>query len=311
MSKAQITNKILMIRPANFGFNSETATSNSFQTEEGNVDRDEIAQKAIKEFDAVLAELLRRNVDVFAVEDTPEPVKPDAVFPNNWISFHEDGQLVVYPMMSRSRRQEIREDIIEGLQSIFEVNEVWRMDQGTQGENLEGTGSMVLDRANRIAYACRSLRTSEKLFQEFCQRFEFRPVMFDAYYTDGLPIYHTNVILALTKHASIVCLEAINDPAQAELVRNALSGSGKAVLEIDLEQVGQFAANMLQIEVPNSRPILLLSETALPTLSDGHLQTLKEESDIVNVSIPTIEKYGGGSIRCMLAEIFSRPRDAQ
>ena len=309
MSKAQITNKILMIRPANFGFNAETATSNSFQAADENIAAAEIAKMAIEEFDNVLAELLRRNVDVFTVEDTPEPVKPDAVFPNNWISFHEDGQLVVYPMMSRSRRQEIREDIIEGLQSIFQVNEVWRMDQATPGENLEGTGSMVLDRANGIAYACRSMRTSEKLFKDFCQHFNFRPVMFDAYYTDGLPIYHTNVILALTKHAAIVCLDAINDPSQAKQVREALSGSGKAVLEIDLKQVAQFAANMLQIEVPDSRPILLMSETALPTLSDGHLQTLKKESEIVSVSIPTIEKYGGGSIRCMLAEIFSGTRD--
>lgn len=304
MSRNQITNQILMIRPAHFGANPETAASNAFQESAETADKESIAHLAIQEFDGIVAQLISRGLDVYLVKDTPSPQKPDAIFPNNWISFHQCGTLVVYPMMSASRRQEVRNDVIEEIGNHFKIPDVWRLDRESHGEFLEGTGSLVLDRENRIAYACRSPRTSPKLLKRFCERLKFAPHLFDATDPNGQPIYHTNVMMALTQKYALVCTEAIPYPKQKEQLRQRLEKSGKVLLEISFDQVQRFAGNVLQLERPGEKPVLMVSAKAISSFNDEARSLLGEESEILCAEIPTIEKFGGGSIRCMLAEIF-------
>lgn len=304
----QITNQILMVRPACFGFNNETAASNSFQKNPAGLTPAQVSQKAIEEFDAVVETLMACQIDVFVVEDSPEPAKSDAVFPNNWISFHQTGSVVTYPMMSKSRRQEIREDLLEDLVAHFEINDVWRMEQQSGDAFLEGTGSMVLDRQNRIAYACRSPRTDPQLLDQFCERMNYRPVLFDAVYSDGVPVYHTNVIMAVTGKMVVICLESIVDEAQRESLKKVVGDSGKSIVDLDYQQIGNFAGNMLQVGDPQERPMLVMSKSARKSLKADQVTELENESDILAVSIPVIEQYGGGSLRCMLAELFVPPR---
>lgn len=300
----QTTHQILMVRPAQFGFNQETADSNSFQKNDTSLPTREISHQAIVEFDRVVETLMACGIDVYVIEDSPEPVKTDAVFPNNWISFHPSGTVVTYPMMSPARRNEVRADVLEDLTEYFAINEVWRLDQESSDVFLEGTGSMVLDRQNRIAYACRSPRTDDSLLNSFCQRFDFTPALFDAVYSDGVPVYHTNVIMAVTGKHVVICLESIPDPEQRQQVTSTIENSGKTIVDLTLQQVGQFAGNMLQIGKPGERPLLVMSKSARDSLTEDQITVLEDESDILAFGIPTIEKYGGGSIRCMLAEIF-------
>ena len=302
MSIAETTNRILMIRPACFGFNPETAASNSFQKLDDRHGPQDIARLALEEFDQVEQGLRRAGVLVDVIDDTLEPRKTDAVFPNNWISFHRSGWIVTYPMMSLTRRHEVREDILDRLKQVHSVRQVWRMDQESAGEFLEGTGSMVLDRKNRLAFACRSPRTSTTLLHRFCDRLEYQPVVFDAVFSDGLPIYHTNVLMTLTPHQGILCLEAIPDQRQRNQVREALEKSGKTILPLQLAQVAKFAGNMLSIGPPGGRPLLVMSRTAAESLRAEQRLELDRECDVLTFCIPTIERYGGGSIRCMLAE---------
>lgn len=305
MSRNQITNQILMIRPAHFGANPETAASNAFQESSLIADEASIAKLAMQEFDAVVGQLISRGLDVYLVKDTPDPIKPDAVFPNNWISFHECGTMVVYPMMSSLRRQEVRDDLIDELGKHFQMPSLWRLDQEAEGEYLEGTGSIVLDREHRSAYACRSPRTSDRLFHRFCERLRFEPNLFDATDLSGLPIYHTNVMMALTQKNALVCMEAISNARQREQICQSLQKSEKQILEITFDQVQQFAGNVLQLERPNEKPILMVSARAWSGFNDETKSRLSEESEILCAEIPTIEKFGGGSIRCMLAEVFA------
>jgi len=297
-----------MVRPARFGFNQETAASNPFQQVDSRLSPDEASRLALKEFDHVVEILMACGIEVYVVQDTPNPSKSDAVFPNNWISFHESGLMVTYPMMSKSRRREIREEILDDMTDYFEINETWRMHQQVQNGFLEGTGSLVLDRQHRKAYACRSSRTDETLLYEFCERLRFQPVFFDAVDSKGIPFYHTNVMMAVTGKNLVVCLESIKDVSKKRLIEQTAKEANKMVVEISLEQVRNFAGNMLQIGAPNERPLLAMSTTARKSLSDQQLTILENESDVLAFSIPTIERYGGGSIRCMLAEIFVEPR---
>lgn len=305
MSRDQITNQILMIRPAHFGANPETAASNAFQKSPTEGEQDAVAHLATQEFDTVVGQLIRQGLDVHLIRDTPDPVKPDAVFPNNWISFHECGTLVVYPMMSTVRRLEVRDDIIDELGDHFNMTDVWRLDRESTEGFLEGTGSIVLDRQNRIAYACQSPRTSPILFHRFCERLNFEPILFTAIDPSGLPIYHTNVMMALTQNQALVCMEAIPHPNQKRQLVESLEKSGKTLIEISFDQVQQFAGNVLQLNLPDQKPILVISAKALASFNADMIERLSEESDIHSANIPTIETYGGGSIRCMLAEIFS------
>ena len=309
MLPSQYTNHIMMVRPANFGFNPETADSNSFQVDDGRMTRQQIAERAVSEFDAVVQSLLECNVDVFIVDDSPNPVKTDAIFPNNWISFHRTGQVVTYPMMSKTRRLEIRPEIIQDLEVHFSVSEIWPLNEQSADDYLEGTGSMVLDRANRIVYACRSPRTNEKLLGMFCERLDYRSIVFDAVDDQRQPIYHTNVMMFVTEKLVGVCLQAIPSEAERTLITESIRSSGKDLLVLRAEQINQFAGNMLQVGVPGKRPYLVMSKSARESLDGEQVATLEKESELLAVAIPVIEQYGGGSIRCMLAEIFLPSRD--
>ena len=309
MQQPQLTNRIFMVRPANFGFNSETSASNSFQENDLTCDPEKIKHRAAVEFNLVVSTLRREGINVLVIDDSPSPVKTDAIFPNNWITLHTNGTIVTYPMFSESRRFEIREEILSEFDQRFQVREIWRLEkEAKQGQFLEGTGSMVLDRDQRIAYACRSGRTNETLLSGFCDRMHYCPVLFDAADENGVPIYHTNVIMAVCTDFVVICLESIADLTQRNVLMKKIILSGKDILDISFGQVKQFAGNMLQLDREAAKPLVVMSAKAKSALTAEQLRFIKRDSDIVALEIPTIEKYGGGSVRCMLAEIFLQPK---
>ncbi len=307
-TSAQFASAVLMIRPAAFGFNPETAESNAFQKTNSESCCQSIRDQAVVEFDAAIQTLRGRGVTVLVEDDTPEPKKPDAVFPNNWISTHEDGTVITYPMFSFSRRHEVRDTIIESMGRQFQINRHWRMEAAaSKGEFLEGTGSMVLDRANRIAYACHSPRTSEGLLHEFCNRLGYSPVLFTAVDQNQSPIYHTNVMMSVLQDQVVVCLESIVNPTERETVAEAVESCGHSIITVTQSQLEKFACNLLQVGRQEQKPVIVLSTTALEALSESQRKKLSRDSEMVPLSIPVIEHFGGGSVRCMLAEIFLPP----
>lgn len=297
----QTTSHILMIRPVDFKFNEQTAANNKFQV--ASTERNVQAQ-ALKEFDAFV-ELLRKNdVDVTVVDDTLQPETPDSIFPNNWVSFHEDGSVYLYPMFSENRRLERRKEILDGLKDRFEVNHISDLSfYEHQYAFLEGTGSMVLDRTNKIAYACLSVRTDEEVLNNFCMLTGYEPVAFQAVDSDNFPIYHTNVMMCIGDRFAVICLDSIRNPDERLQVSISLKGSGKEVIEISLEQMNQFAGNMLQLSNTASESLLVMSEQAYLSLNPEQVAALEQYSRIIYAPLYTIEKNGGGSARCMLAEI--------
>jgi hypothetical protein len=302
----QSTGAVLMVRPARFGYNAETAASNAFQqTPDDASHAPDAAIAALLEFDALVLALRRAGVAVFIAEDTAEPAKPDALFPNNWVSFHRDGSVVLYPMLAPNRRAERREDIIEqlGRDGAFRITRrVDLSDHEAEGRYLEGTGSLVLDRASRTAYACLSPRTDFRVLGEFAQRLDYELVSFDALDAQGRAIYHTNVLMAIGARFAVVCAAAIAHPAQRESVLSRLRASGHEIVEISLEQMRQFAGNVLELDGTQGK-LIALSTTAWGSLDAAQRSALKKQAAIVAVSIPTIERLGGGGVRCMLAEI--------
>ncbi|MBO9674702.1 MAG: amidinotransferase [Sphingobacteriaceae bacterium] len=290
-----------MIRPVDFKFNEQTAANNKFQV--ASTERNVQAQ-ALKEFDAFV-ELLRKNdVDVTVVDDTLQPETPDSIFPNNWVSFHEDGSVYLYPMFSENRRLERRKEILDGLKDRFEVNHISDLSfYEHQYAFLEGTGSMVLDRTNKIAYACLSVRTDEEVLNNFCMLTGYEPVAFQAVDSDNFPIYHTNVMMCIGDRFAVICLDSIRNPDERLQVSISLKGSGKEVIEISLEQMNQFAGNMLQLSNTASESLLVMSEQAYLSLNPEQVAALEQYSRIIYAPLYTIEKNGGGSARCMLAEI--------
>lgn len=294
-----------MIRPANFGFNEETAGDNAFQTRPGDESPADISAKALQEFDTFVAKLREAGVDVIVVEDTKQPPKPDAVFPNNWITTHGDGTVVTYPMYSPLRRLERREDIVDLLKEKFAVSEVLKLeDRKDKDLFLEGTGSMILDRYHRLVYACRSERTSELLLGEFAQKVGFQMVLFEATDAIGTPIYHTNVLMALGKNLVVICLDSVHNEDERSWLLDSFDRSGKEVIDITFDQMGAFTGNMLQVENKAGEAILVMSEQAYKSLRSDQIDAIRAKSKILTSPIPTIEKYGGGSARCMMAEIF-------
>ena len=301
---------ILMIEPIAFGFNVQTAANNYFQQNDNSA-AEEIQKKALQEFTAMVEKLREHKIDVIVVKDTPQPHTPDSIFPNNWVSFHEDGTVVLYPMFAENRRLERREDILNHLQSIgYQINTIIDFSR-YEKENLflEGTGSMVLDKKNNVAYAALSQRTDEKVFEKFCQKMGFTPYSFSAFQTVGeerLPIYHTNVIMCVADDYAVWCRDSIDDFQELIYVLDKLIcvGTGKEVVVISEEQMHSFAGNMLQVENTEGKKYLVMSQTAYNSLDKEQLKTLKSFNDIITVEIPTIEKYGGGSARCMMAEVF-------
>lgn len=297
----QTTNHLLMIRPVDFKFNEQTAGNNKFQVASTESD---VQSQALKEFDGFV-ELLRQNdIDVSVVDDTLQPETPDSIFPNNWVSFHEDGSIYLYPMFSENRRLERRKEILEGLRDKFEVNHVSDLSfYEMQYAFLEGTGSMVLDRVNKIAYACLSVRTDEEVLQNFCMLTGYEPISFQAVDGTNFPIYHTNVMMCIGDRFAVICLDSIPDQEEKLAVTMSLTSSGKEIIEITLDQMNHFAGNMLQVANQSGESLLVMSEQAYLSLTTDQISALENYARIIYAPIYTIEKNGGGSARCMLAEI--------
>ncbi|SFA58298.1 hypothetical protein SAMN04488511_1193 [Pedobacter suwonensis] len=290
-----------MIRPVDFKFNEQTAGNNKFQVASTEID---VQTEALKEFDGFVDLLRKNDVDVTVVDDTLQPETPDSIFPNNWVSFHEDGSVYLYPMFSENRRLERRKEILESLKTRFEVNHVSDLSFfEMQYAFLEGTGSMVLDRANKIAYACLSVRTDEEVLNNFCMLTGYEPVVFQAVDGDNFPIYHTNVMMCIGDRFAVICLDSIRNAEERMQVSISLKGSGKEIIEISLEQLNKFAGNMLQVSNAAGESLLVMSEQAYLSLNDEQVKALKQYSRIIYAPLYTIEKNGGGSARCMLAEI--------
>jgi len=311
---AQCADAVLMVEPKAFGFNPDTARTNTFQSaDQGTTPgADGAAQgRALDEFGALKRALEGEGISVCAVPDTLKPAKPDAIFPNNWVSFHADGTLVLYPMESASRRPERRQDVIEQVVAQLDFRITHFLDlthfEG-QGEYLEGTGSLVLDHAQRVAYACASPRTHPELVAEWAQELEYEPVVFTAADKAGVPLYHTNVLMFIGERVAVVGTEAIA-PADRERVLAKLRAGGREILEIGQKEIAQFAGNMLELgtwdEALGDSRVLVMSEAARRSLNPEQYARLSACTDaILAVPIPTIERLGGGSVRCMLAEVF-------
>ena len=294
---------VLMVRPSNFEYNEQTAVSNFFMDMLNK--HQPVHIRALKEFDHFAELLEKHNVDVNVIEAKKKPHSPDSIFPNNWISTHEDGTIVLYPMEAENRRTERRSDIIEELQEEYQVNEIIDLSfYEKQNIFLEGTGSMVLDRAEKIAYACLSSRTHETALKDFCSKTNFRPIVFEAFDEKNKPIYHTNVMMCIGSGFAVIGSESIRDSVQREMVLNSLQASGKEVIEITLEQIHHFAGNMLQIHSKDGSKLIVMSEQAHRSLSPQQLKHLENYGELIFVPLYTIENVGGGSARCMIAEIF-------
>jgi hypothetical protein len=297
----QTTSHILMIRPVNFSFNAETAVNNAFQVA-GN---DAGAQdKALQEFDRFVAVLRANGVDVTVINDTPEPYTPDSIFPNNWVSFHQDGKLIFYPMYAANRRLERKQHVIDIIGSAFIITQQIDLSK-YEADNifLEGTGSMVLDRDHKIAYTCLSPRTNKKVLEDFCKQTDYIAVVFTATDSNGQEIYHTNVMMCVADKYTVICLDSIADKNEKENVISSIRKTGKAIIDITPDQMNHFAGNMLQVENKDGEKLLVMSSQAFESLTAQQVKTLKEYNKIIHSSLATIETNGGGSARCMMAEI--------
>lgn len=304
----QITNTILMIRPVNFRMNEQTAINNYFQADI-DIKNQLINARAQEEFDAFVRVLKEIGVDVIVVGDTEDSDTPDAVFPNNWVSFHEDGTVGLYPMFAVNRRTERREDILDILEEKgFVIHNIMDYTSAEEeGYYLEGTGSVILDRVNRKAYCALSVRADEELFIEFCEDFEYTPVTFTAYQSvDGTrkPIYHTNVMMCLAETFAVICLDALDDKREKKNVLAHLRQDGKEIIAISDSQMHRFAGNMLQVMGMGGKRYMVMSTAAYHSLAPEQISRIKKHCDIVHSALDTIETCGGGSARCMMAEVF-------
>ena len=300
----QTTDTVLMIEPVAFGYNEQTAVNNYFQVQqEGNVQ-----EKALREFNSFVEKLRSKGITVITIKDTISPKTPDSIFPNNWVSFHRDGKVVLYPMFAENRRLERRQDILELIKSQFKVEEIIDLSASERDNHfLEGTGSMIFDHDNKIAYGSVSLRLDEDLFRKFCAEFGFRPVVFHSYQTAGeerLPIYHTNVMMCVADKFVVICLDCIDDELEREKVIETIKNSGKELIEISEEQMQNFAGNMLQVHNNLGEKFLVMSQSAYRSLKPEQVAAIEKYCEIIYSDLETIETNGGGSARCMLAEVF-------
>ena len=302
-SDRQCADAVLLIRPARFGANPETAASNRFQ--QGGAQPD-APLAARREFEGLAATLEGAGVAVYIADDNPEPARPDACFPNNWVTFHDDGSVALYPLLAASRRAERREEPIALLQDAgFRVSRTIDLTHWEErGEFLEGTGSLVLDRCHRIAYACWSPRTTPAALLDFATRLGYRVVSFDAQGPGGQAIYHTNVMMAIGEGFAVVCADAIPDPARRAAVAESLAGTGHEPIGISVAAMNGFAGNLLALKSTGGEPLIAMSAAAWECLAPGARRALERHGRIVSVPIPTIERHGGGSVRCMIAEVF-------
>jgi hypothetical protein len=305
----QTTNTIVMIRPINFRMNEQTVVNNYYQKEIDNLLPEAVNTKAQQEFDAYVDKLRAVGINVVVIEDTEEFDTPDSIFPNNWISFHENGNVGLYPMYAENRRSERREDVLFKLEEAgFIINQIVDYTSAEdEGVFLEGTGSLVLDRENRKAYCALSPRADEDLFIEFCEDFEYTPVVFKANQTvneERKAIYHTNVMMCLAETFAVICTDSITDKKERKNVVSNLQEDGKEVIRITEAQVNNFAGNMLQVRGADDKRYLVMSEAAHKSLTDGQIKIIEKHCEILSSSLDTIEACGGGSARCMMAEVF-------
>lgn len=303
--RSQATSHILMIRPVRFGFNEQTAATNAFQdTKHAAQTRDVAQEDALREFDEMVRQLRAAGVDVIVVEDTPEPYTPDSIFPNNWISFHNNGTVILYPMQAENRRLERRRDILDLLEERFYINRLVDLSAfESEGKFLEGTGSMVLDRKFKVAYACLSPRTSEEALDAFALQMNYEIVKFSAVDANGRAIYHTNVLMCVGDMFAVVCLQAIPDPDERLMVRSTLELSGRQIIEITPDQMAHFAGNMLEVKTKRGGKLIVMSTQAYESLTHRQLDAIDDYAAILHVDLPVIEGNGGGSARCMMAEV--------
>jgi hypothetical protein len=303
--QSQATSHILMIRPVNFGFNTETAESNAFQDSQLALQTKEVAQEtARQEFDEMARQLQAMGVDVRVYDDTTTPYTPDSIFPNNWVSFHASGTVVLYPMQAENRRLERRQDIIDDLAKQYHVAKVVDLTRFEQeGKFLEGTGSLVLDRMNKVAFASLSPRTHPDVLAEFSKQTNYRVVSFSAADAGGKAVYHTNVLMCIADTFAIVCLSAISDPDERLMVRQELERLNKRIIDISLEQMARFAGNMLLVLTRKGEKMLIMSTQAYESLTAKQIDLLDDYATLFHFDLSMIEGNGGGSARCMMAEV--------
>lgn len=303
-----LASTILMVRPAAFGFNTETARNNYFQTNPG-ISKEELQQTALAEFDNMVQTLRNHSIHVIVIEDTKEPAKPDAVFPNNWLSTTPEGLVIVFPMYASNRRAEKRDDILEQLAKEFMVKDVqdWS-EYEVEGRFLEGTGSMVIDHDEKMIFACISERTSMPLLEKFASANHYQAIVFLATDKNGNPVYHTNVVMAMGEGFCVLCEEAIEEEWELIAVRQLLQSTGHAIIPITREQMYAFAGNMLEVKNSNGENILVMSQAAFNSLRKEQKTLLEAYAKLLPVAVPTIEAVEGGSVRCMMAEIFLAPK---
>ena len=304
----QITNKVLMIKPAKFYYNAQTAVNNAYQK---NLQEDPsiVEKRAQDEFNSLVDKMKEVGIDVDVIQDTSTPHTPDSIFPNNWFSSHQDNTLIVYPMFAENRRLE-RVKFLPSLKNIF-VNESVNIIDLTSFEKenkfLEGTGALVLDRVNKIAYCSLSPRANEEVLKEFCNLTNYKAIKFHSvqnFNNTETPIYHTNVMMGVTEKFVVICLESIKDSKERELVKNSILDSGKEIIEISLDQVLKFCGNVLELKNSQEKRYTLMSKSAFEGFTETQLNIIRKSSEIIYSDISTIEVYGGGSVRCMIAELF-------
>ena len=306
----QTTSTLLMIRPVGFRMNEQTAVNNYYQKVLDGLSAEKVNEAAIQEFDRFVSLLESKGISVISIQDTANPDTPDSIFPNNWVSFHHDGRVALYPMFAENRRLERREDIFDDLKNHygFEINEIIDFTEfEDHNKYLEGTGSMILDRSNRIAYSALSERTDRRAFELFCEVFDYVGVVFEAFQSVGDErklIYHTNVMMCIANHFAIVCLNAIDDAEEREMLTQTIRDSGKEIISISEEQTQRFAGNMLEVANSEGKSYLVMSTSAFEALNAEQIERIEKHSEIIHSSLDTIEACGGGSARCMMAEVF-------
>ena len=303
------TSHIMMVSPANFGHNEQTASTNLFQVNESIGDPSTIKEMALQEFNGLVNKLQENGVTVNIIYDTPEPTKPDAIFPNNWVSFHNNGTLVLYPMYSENRRWERRRGIIDLIGQSYKIeNEVDLTHYEEEAKFLEGTGSMVWDKATHNCFACLSDRTHVLVLEDFCKKMGYHLIRFESTDDQGHPIYHTNVMFSISSKYAIVCLDSIRLEQEKDLILHYLEKSGKEIIPISRSQMFQFCGNVLELGNDKGESILVMSEKAWLSFMPEQIETIEKYSKIVHAPLGTIERLSGGGARCMIAEIFLEPK---
>lgn len=293
-----------MVRPASFGYNPIAAESNHFQNKVDLSDL-EVKELAGNEFNAFAKALQQAGVTVNIVEDSPEPKKPDAIFPNNWGTYHEDGTVILYPMESENRRWERRRNILEMLGEGYEItDEVDLSHYEEDNKFLEGTGSLIFDRPNKLAYACVSTRTNDEVLKDWCSKTGYKAVLFHSVDANDRPIYHTNVMMGMAQNYVVICMESIKDEQERAMLREKFAETGKEIVDITLEQVSDFAGNVIELEDKDGNSLLVMSSRAYEAFLPAQKKIIERYSKMVHAPIPTIEKVGGGGARCMIAEVF-------